>query len=68
LFGERLDVDLLNMMYDSVEELVNEYYGSDQFEDFNMELLRLLSIESPVKQEEFKQLSIDEITEGFFRK
>jgi preprotein translocase subunit SecA len=68
LFGERLDVDLLNMMYDSVEELVNEYYGSDQFEDFNMELLRLLSIESPVKQEEFKQLSIDEITERIYQK
>jgi len=68
LFGERLDVDLLNMMYDSVEELINEYYGSDQFEDFNMELLRLLSIESPVSDEEFKQLSTDEITEKIYRK
>ena len=68
LFGERLDVDLLNMMYDSVEELINEYHGSDQFEDFNMELLRLLSIESPVSQEEFKQLSFSEITERIFQK
>jgi preprotein translocase subunit SecA len=68
LFGERLDVDLLNMMYDSVEELVNEYYGSDQFEDFNMELLRLLSIESPVSEEEFKQLSTNEITERIYQK
>src|SRR5690554_4051827 len=68
LFGERLDVDLLNMMYDSVEELINEYHGSDQFEDFNMELLRLLSIESPVAQEEFKQLSIPEITDRIFKK
>jgi len=68
LFGERLDVDLLNMMYDSVEELINEYYGSDQFEDFNMELLRLLSIESPVSEEEFKQLSTDEITEKIYQK
>jgi preprotein translocase subunit SecA len=68
LFGERLDVDLLNMMYDSVEELINEYYGSDQFEDFNMELLRLLSIESPVSEEEFKQLSTNEITERIYKK
>jgi len=66
LFGERLDVDLLNMMYDSVEELVNEYYGTDQFEDFNMELMRLLSMESPVPEEEFKKLSPTDITETIY--
>ncbi len=68
LFGERLDVDLLNMMYDSVEELVNEYYGTDQFEDFNMELMRLLSLESPVSQEDFKKLSAADITETIHAK
>jgi preprotein translocase subunit SecA len=68
LFGERLDVDLLNMMYDSVEELVNEYYGTDQFEDFNMELMRLLSLESPVPQEDFKKLTAAEITETIHTK
>ncbi len=68
LFGERLEVDVLNMMYDSVEELVNEYHGSDQFEDFNMELLRLLSIESPVNEEEFKSLNPPEITDKLYEK
>ena len=68
LYGERLEVDVLNMMYDSVEDLVNEYYGSDQFEDFNMELLRLLSIESPVSEEEFKALNTSEIVERLYEK
>ena len=68
LFGERLEVDVLNMMYDSVEELVNEYHGSDQFEDFNMELMRLLSIESPVSEEEFKKLNPSEISEKIYAK
>ncbi len=68
LFGERLEVDLLNMMYDSVEDLVNEYYGADQFENFNMELLRLLSIESPVAEDEFRQLPVSEITERIYEK
>jgi preprotein translocase subunit SecA len=68
LFGERLEVDILNMMYDSVEELVNQYHGSDMFEDFNMELLRLLSLESPVHQDEFKQLSPAEISERIYEK
>jgi preprotein translocase subunit SecA len=68
LFGERLEVDVLNMMYDSVEELVNEYHGSDMFDDFNMELMRLLSMESPVGAEEFKKLGAAEISEGIYKK
>ncbi len=68
LFGERLEVDLLNMMYDSVEELVENYFGSDQFEDFNLELMRLLSMESPVSEEEFKQLTPKEISERIYEK
>ncbi|WP_159517285.1 preprotein translocase subunit SecA [Sunxiuqinia indica] len=67
LFGERLDVDLLNMMYDSIENLVNEFYGSDQFEDFNLELVRLMSIESPVTADEFISLKPDEIVEKIYQ-
>ncbi len=67
LFGERLEVDVLNMMYDSVEELVNDYYGSGQFEDFNMELMRLLSIESPVNEQEFSKLNINEIVDRIYQ-
>jgi len=66
LFGERLEVDVLNMMYDSVENLVNEYHGGGDFEDFNLELMRLLSIESPVKEDEFSKLNVNEITERIY--
>lgn len=67
LFGERLEVDILNMMYDSVETLVNEYYGADMFEDFNLELMRLMSIESPVPETEFNKLNPEEITENIYQ-
>ena len=66
LFGERLDVDLLNMMYDTVEELVNEHHSAESFEDFNMELLRLLSLESPVNEEEFRKMNPSEISNAIF--
>ncbi len=68
LFGERLEVDVLNMMYDSVEEIVNQYHGSDLFDDYNMELMRLLSMESPVNDEEFKKLSASEVTDRIYDK
>ncbi|WP_372772480.1 preprotein translocase subunit SecA [Mangrovibacterium sp.] len=65
LYGERLDVDLLNMMYDSLENLVNDYYGGD-FEDFNLELMRLMSIESPVRQNDFQQMKPEEIIDKIY--
>ncbi len=68
LYGERLEVDVLNMMFDSVEELVNEYHGSDMYEDFNMELMRLLSLEAPVSEEEFRDLKTAEITQRIYDK
>ena len=67
LYGERLEVDVLNMMYDSVENLVNEYQGSGDFEDFNLELMRLLSIESPVKEEDFGKLNSNEIIDRIYQ-
>jgi len=66
LFGDRLEVDIMNNMYDSIEELVNQYYEGD-FEDFNLELLRVASIESSVNAEEFKKKSAEEITEIIYR-
>lgn len=66
LYGERLEVDLLNMMYDSVEAVVNEYYGGD-FEDFNLELMRLMSIESPVREDDFKQMKPEDIIEKIYQ-
>jgi preprotein translocase subunit SecA len=67
LYGERLEVDVLNMMYDTVENLAQEYQGSEDFEDFHLELMRLLSIESPVTSEELKRLAAGELTERIYQ-
>lgn len=67
LHGERYEVDILKMMFDLVENLVSEYHSSDgMFEDFNLELIRLMSLESPVKEEEFKKLNASEITDRVY--
>ncbi len=63
LKGERIDVEIANMMYDVSESIVQEYHESGDFEGFNMELLRYFSVESPVSQEEFSRVAPGEITE-----
>jgi len=62
LFGDRLSVDISNMFFDVVESIVNQFYQEQDYEGFNYELIRILSVESPVKPDEFSSLDSSEIT------
>ncbi len=63
LKGERVDVEIANMMFDVCENIVVQYHDAADHEGFSMELLRLFSIDSPVTEEEFKQFSSNQIME-----
>ncbi len=63
LYGERLGVDIANMMYDVVESIVNEHLGAGNYEDFKFELIRTLSVESPVSEAEFLKASNENLIE-----
>lgn len=63
LLGERLGVDVANMMYDACESIVNEYHGIAAFSDFDFEVIRVLSMQTPINESEFIKLNPDEIIE-----
>jgi len=66
LFGERLSVDIANMMRDVSEALVGNYQDSSDFEGFKFELIRTLSIDSPVTEEEFLKVDAREIVDKIY--
>lgn len=67
LFGERLSVDISNMFMDVSETIVNEFHGVEgAWEDFKLELFRTLSIEPPITEQEFKDLTATEISDKVF--
>ncbi|PLW96092.1 MAG: preprotein translocase subunit SecA, partial [Marinilabiliales bacterium] len=66
LFGERLSVDISNMIYDLCEQTVADYQDARDFDGFKMELYRTLAIESPVDEKEFIAISGEELTEKLF--
>ncbi len=68
LLGERLSVDIANMMYDVTESLVNTYHQDGDFEGFDLELIRSFSMDSPVREEEFKKESPSNIVESVYGK
>lgn len=62
LHGERLKVDIANMMYDTCELVVEQNKLAEDFKNFEFELIRYFSISSPVTSAEFSKLSVREIT------
>jgi len=68
LFGERLSIDIANMMYDAIEQVVMDHQESRDYEGFRMELLKIFAIESPYTEKEYLSLGKDEITEKTFEK
>jgi len=63
LFGERLSVDISNMIYDLCEQISHDYQSENDFEGFKMEVLRTLAIESPVDEKEFVAIDSTNLTE-----
>ncbi|MGE5421256.1 MAG: preprotein translocase subunit SecA [Chloroflexota bacterium] len=68
LLGERLSVDIANMMFDVTESLVGNYHEGSDFEGFDMELIRSFSMDSPVKDEDFKRDNPANITDKVYSK
>ena len=66
LHGERLAVDIRNMMYDVGEQLVNDYQEQRDFEGFKLDIMKTLAIESPYTEKEFFAKGADEMAEAIF--
>ncbi|CAI8210348.1 MAG: Protein translocase subunit SecA [Flavobacteriaceae bacterium] len=61
LFGDRLRVDIANMIYDTAEIISQNNKESQDFKNFEFELIRYFSIASPVDQNEFEKLGFQDI-------
>lgn len=62
LFGERLRVDIANMIYDTAETITETNKAASDFKNFDFELIRYFSMSSPVSEKEFSDQSVEKIT------
>ena len=68
LFGERISVEISNMMYDVIEHTVQNALEANDFEGFQMELLKTLAVESPYDEKEFSSINVETATNEIFEK
>jgi preprotein translocase subunit SecA len=66
LYGDRLEMDIANMFYDSCEELVMESVTKKNFKDFEFALFTTFGIESPVKENDFKTADQNKLTSALY--
>ncbi len=67
LYGERIQLDVANMMYDVCESIVNQLHGQVEFEEFKFDVLRLLSIDPAFSAKEYVKWSSNEVIESIYQ-
>ncbi|WP_460219726.1 preprotein translocase subunit SecA [Psychroserpens sp. MEBiC05023] len=67
LHGERLRVDLANMIYDTSEGIAETNKNAEDFKNFEFELIRYFSMSSPISEAEFNKLSIQDVAGKIYK-
>ncbi|MEI7675514.1 MAG: preprotein translocase subunit SecA [Bacteroidales bacterium] len=66
LMGERIGLDILNMMYDASKIIVDEYLDAGDYEGLKLEVYRVFAIETPFEIETFKSEKEEKLTDRLF--
>ena len=69
LFGERMDIDIINMIQDSAFALITDakQAGGDDFEAFRLDVLKTFAIALPFSQEEFEKSNVEALAEKLYK-
>jgi len=66
LFGERLQLDIMNMLYDTCDDLVLNAKGAGDYESFKLNALSVLGVDYTIASEEFQKVDEAELTDNLY--
>ncbi len=67
LQGDRLKVDIANMLFETCEEIVLENKATNDFKNFEFQIISTFSITSPVLEDEFEETSEGELIDKLYQ-
>ncbi len=67
LQGDRLKVDIANMLFETCEEIVMENKATNDFKNFEFQIISTFSTTAPVLQEEFEKMAEGELINKLFQ-
>tara|TARA_A100001037_G_C15130809_1_gene628603 strand:- start:1442 stop:2683 length:1242 start_codon:yes stop_codon:yes gene_type:complete len=68
LLGERLSLDISNMIYDTCESIFDQSYDIEDYEEFKLNSLRILAIDPSITESEFTTVERSDLIERIFEK
>jgi preprotein translocase subunit SecA len=66
LKGERIEFDLINMMYDLSDEIVQVNKEAEDFENFKLDVIRLFSVDTEIDEDQFQSNKREELSNFLF--
>ena len=66
LYGDKLSIDIANMIYEVAASLIEEYQPNKDAEGFNLECIKNFGIESPFTEQEFNSGKEDDLSNKLF--
>lgn len=66
LFGDGIDIEIINMLNAACENVVNSYHDTGDYAAFCFELSKSLSMQSPISEEDFIKLTDEKIADKIF--
>ena len=67
LFGDRLRIDIANMIYDTCESIVLNNKETNDYKNFEFELIKFFSISTDLSSEEFESINDNEIINKIYK-
>lgn len=68
LFGDHLKYDIVNMIYDVAQSIVEKTRNEGDYKEFEYELIKYFTMESPVSENDFKSKPIQDLVNLVFSK
>lgn len=67
LFGDHLKYDITNMIFDVANSIVAKGKANGSYKDFEYDIIKTFTMESPVSEEDFKGKSVQDLTNILFK-
>lgn len=67
LFGDHLKYDIVNMIYDTAAAIVSQSKATGNFKDFEFDIIKYFTMESPVTEAQFSSTQIPALTDIVFK-
>ena len=67
LFGDHLKYDITNMIFDVANSIVAKGKATGNYKDFEYEIIKTFTMESPVSQSDFNNKTVQDLTNILFK-